>query len=135
MPEIPRDALARFAEVAERYERAFAEVQELLRRADHGQLPSWVFAIDGVRLEALAAVSPELAEAERDRRAWRTALHALAEHIALGGDATGVSEDGAPDARDDAHLQKLDRFISVVNAAKEGGCIYVDGRFQPVVAR
>lgn len=134
MPDIPRDALARFAEVAERYERAFAQVQDLLRQAEHGRLPSWVFAIDGVRLEALAAVSPELAEAERDRRAWRTALHALAEHIALGGDAVAL-DDGAPDQRDDAHLQKLDRFISIVNAAKEGGCIYVDGRFQPVVAR
>lgn len=131
-----RNALSRFAEVAEAYEHAFCEVQERLRQARHSRLPTWVFAIDSLSLDELAATDPELAEAERQRRAWRTALHALAEHIALGGDPNGNPNDKRdPDTLEAAHLHRLDRFITVVNAAKAGDCIFVDGRFEPVVQR
>lgn len=130
MRDVPRDALARFAEVAEAYEHAFADVQRRLKELATGRLPTWVFAIDRLSLDDLAQADPELAEAERQRRAWRAALHAMAEHIALGSDERPALEPADADA---AHLQKLDRFITIVNAAKTGDCIYVDGRFEPVV--
>lgn len=132
MPDIPPDALARFAEVAARYEQAFVAVQERLRAADESRLPAWVFALDEASLDDLSAIDPDLAAAEHERRTWRAALHAMAEHLALGGAAPSADH---PAERDDAHLRRLDRFISIVNAAKAGGCIYVDGRFQPVGCR
>ncbi len=36
------------------------------------------------------------------------------------------------DASDEADLVKLDRFITVINAARAGGCISVNGTFEPV---
>lgn len=149
MTRLPtREAVQRLAETAERYRQAFARVQDLLATLDLGRVPSWVFAIDRLNLDELRASHPELAEAEELRRAWRTALHALVEHIALDDEGEDVSddyEDEAPSTEevdrlvsgldggvDADHQRKLDRFISVVNFAKAGGCIYVDGGFQPV---
>lgn len=129
-----KDALQRLAETSARYRDAFLEVQAVLASLDLGRVPSWTFAIDRLPLEEVAELSPALAEAEERRRAWRTCLHALTELIALDDpDAPGEIAGEPTEASGDAeHLGKLDRFITIVNFAKAGGCIYVDGGFQPV---
>jgi hypothetical protein len=133
-PKLPRDAALRLAEVAAEYRAAFEEVQALLERADLGPIPGWVFALDRLAIDELSGMGEALHEAELRRRQWKVALHAMAELVALeGGEAPEVPRAGAP--ADDANLPRLDRFISVVNYARAGGCMYVNGRFQPVGRR
>ncbi len=140
MPKVSsREWLSRFNDAADAYRDAFRKVQNLLRDADTGRVPAWAFAIDRMDLSDVHALSPELGAAEEERRRWRVALHALAEHIALSGDTTrpGLSEDpeslvSSLDGHADA---ELDRFITVINYAKAGGVIYVNGTFEPVSSR
>lgn len=123
-----REAMARFTEAMRTYREAFAHVQQILSTSDLGPVPSWVFAIDRLPLDQVQAMSEELLVAESRRRRARTALHGLVELMAL--------EDGdvpsKPDTGDEANLPKLDRFITVINSARGGGCIYVNGQFEPI---
>jgi len=80
-----KQVLDRLVDVADSYRRAFDEVQAHLTRLDRGDLPRWAFALDRMPIEEMASVEPELAHAELMRRRWRTALHAMAELIALEG--------------------------------------------------
>lgn len=137
MTRLPtRDALGRLAEVSVRYREAFDEVQGLLAKTELGAIPSWVFAIDRLSLEELAPHGEALVEAETRRRRWRTALQALTELVALDdpGQTRPDSDEVpvAPDTADQADLPRLDRFITVVNFARAGGCIYLNGSFAPV---
>ncbi len=139
MPKLPTRAwLNRYADAAEAYRRAFREVQDQLRAADMGRIPSWCFAVDRMDIEEVRKLSEDLGTAEEERRRRRVALHAIAELMALTGDqepslgaaaeAIVSSLDGDPDA-------ELDRFITVVNYAKAGGVIYLNGTFEPVTTR
>ena len=141
MPKVPsREWLLLFSEAADAYREAFREVQNHLRDADMGRIPAWCFAIDRMDLDDVEKLSTELAVAEQNRRRRRVALHALAELIALTGDTNtrpGLSAD--PEAlvsslEGDADAE-LDRFITVINYAKSGGVIYVNGTFEPVSTR
>jgi hypothetical protein len=128
MSQPSREALARFNDAMRTYREAFAHVQEILSTSDLGPVPSWVFAIDRLPLDQVQAMSEELLVAESRRRRARVALHALVELMALeDGEATGK-----PDTGDEANLPKLDRFITVINSARSGGCIYVNGQFEPI---
>jgi hypothetical protein len=137
---LSRDATERLAAASRRYRRAFQQVQSMLSGQDDGQVPGWVFALDRHTLEEVQTMSPELYAAELHRRRCRRALHALVELIAL--DDPGASLPSAVVAAEDpaaalddpekADLAKLDRFISVIHAAREGGAIYVNGTFDPV---
>ena len=138
-----RDAMQRLTALTDQYRAAFGDVQDLLARSELGRIPSWVFAIDRLKIEEINALSPELAAAENRRRTLKIAMHALLEYIAL--------EDDAPIDRDDPsteevanlvssledreldNARQLDRFITVVNYAKSGGCIFINGTFEPVV--
>lgn len=129
----------RFTEAADAYREAFAAVQEHLRSADMGRIPAWCFAVDRMAIEEVEQLSPELGAAELERRRRRVALHALAELIALteSSDHAVPSPDPPPsmppgDIEADADL---DRFITVVNYAKAGGVIYLNGTFEPVRSR
>ena len=133
-----RAALERLASVAMRYRQAFDEVQSILSRLQLGELPRWAFAVDGRPLEEMQDLSPELARAELLRRRWRTALHAMAELVALEGEEIALPDQDEALASldrpslDNADRERLDRFISVLDQARAGGCIYVNGTFQPV---
>jgi len=144
-PRLPsRDAVERLAELTARYRSAFEEVQDCLANAEMGRIPAWVFAVDRLKMDDIAALSLELAAAESKRRSLRVALHALVEFIALEDtDSDGIGNATANvdelitsmGAEEDDHARQLDRFISVVNYAKSGGCIYINGTFEPVVRR
>ena len=134
-----RDTVHRLAHTASRYRDAFAAVQDILRRADLGRVPSWVFAVDRMPLEELAVLNHDLAVAEHKRRQWRVALDALVELYALTpdeeqhpGEVREMIDRMQSAAESPDSLLQLDRFISVINAAKAGGCIYVNGGFEPV---
>ena len=140
MTKLPsRDAVQRFAEIAQRSRESFLAVQEVLQSSDLGPVPSWVFAIDPLPLEEVKAFSEELLRVEIRRRKWKAALLAMAQLIALEDQgrellnepptSTSLTE---VDSADEADLHKLDRFITVINAARAGGCIYVNGTFEPV---
>ena len=140
MAQMPsREWLRRFAEAAEAYRKAFREVQKQLRDTDMGRIPAWCFAVDRMELAELERLAPALATAERERRQWRVALHALSEYIALHGDADpalpsidgGNEEELIESLRGDGDAE-LDRFITVINYARSGGVIYVNGTFEPV---
>jgi hypothetical protein len=122
-----RESLARFGEAMSAYREAFSQVQRILQTTDLGQIPNWVFAIDRLPLDEIQGMSEELLVAESRRRRARTALHGLVELMALENEA-----DAKPDTGDQADLPKLDRFITVINAARGGGCIYVNGTFEPI---
>ncbi len=131
-PSLPsRGALAQLAEVATEHRAAYDELQVILQRAPSPRLPSWVFALDRLELDDLASVDPGLHEAELRRRQWRVALRAITELVALQ-DGAGTSYPDDLAAPDDADLPRRHRFISVLNAARAGGCVYVNGSFQPV---
>lgn len=140
MTKLPsREAVQRFAEIAQRYRESFLQVQEVLQSSDLGPVPSWVFAIDPLPLEEVKAFSDELLRVEMRRRKWKAALLAMAQLIALEDRGRELlDEPPSPatltdvDAVDAADLHKLDRFITVINAARAGGCIYVNGAFEPV---
>lgn len=140
-PSFPkRDAELRFLEAAQHYDGAFEALRNALEQTDLGAIPAWVFAFDRLTMEEIREISTELEQTERYRRQWRVALHALAELIALEPDDESEplddeetptrGTDGA-DA-DPANLARLDRFIATVNYAKAGGCVYINGTFQPV---
>lgn len=131
----------RFAEIARSYRAAFRAVQRQLRATDMGRIPAWCFAIDRMEIAEIAALDPNLAAAERERRQWRVALHSLAEYIALQADAASLDQQGSATGSEQALLDsiggdgdaELDRFITVLNYARTGGVIYVNGSFEPVV--
>lgn len=137
MAKVPeRDWLLKFADLAEAYRTSFREVQNQLRNADMGRIPAWCFAVDRMEIEEVDKLSPELGAAERSRRKYRVALHALAELIALTGDTKPASSEAVPanlveSLEGDADAE-LDRFITVINLAKSGGVIYINGTFEPV---
>lgn len=125
-----RGALLRYAEVAREYRQAFREVQDALQGLELGSSPAWVFVVESMTEDELEALSPAVAAAERRRRAWRSALHALTEMIALEEPAeVHTSADNADPAQ--SRHQSLDRFISVFNSARDAGCVYVNGTFRP----
>jgi len=138
-----REAIGRLAELTEQYREAFGEVQDCLARAEMGRIPAWVFAIDRLKMEEIVALSPELAAAESRRRSLKVAMHALVEYIALEDDSQVPLPD--PSTEEVADLmssieeqevesaRQLDRFITVVNYAKSGSCIFINGTFEPVV--
>ena len=140
MTKLPsRSAVERFAEIAERYRQSFDEVQAVLQSSDLGRIPNWVFAIDPLPLSEVREFSEELLRVEVRRRKWKAALVAMAELIALedqGRELLNQPPTGSSltevDSANQADLQKLDRFISVINGARAGGCIYVNGTFQAV---
>jgi len=137
---LSRDANARLAAASKRYREAFDTVQQLLKGQEEGHIPGWVFAIDRHSLEEVQTMTPEVYAAELHRRRCRRALHALVELIALEDPGAGlpntVAEAEDPSAEldnpDTADLSKLDRFISVIHAARAGGAIYLNGTFDPV---
>lgn len=137
-PPMPsRQSMRRYALAAGNYRIAFETVQTQLKALDLGRMPTWVFAVDRMDLKEIAKLSHPLALAERERRRWRAALHALAELIALSGDNEPTySEENEPEAAmtlsDDDNDRELDQFITLVNRAKAGGAIYVNGTFEPV---
>ena len=139
--EIPsREWLQRFADASERYRAAFIEVQRQLREAELGRIPVWCFAIDRMAIEDVRNLSPALYDAEDERRRWRVALHALAELIALNSVESPVVPEAQPAETPEAMLEsmgdgadaELDQFITVINYAKNGGVIYVNGTFEPL---
>ena len=134
-------AVERFQEVARRYDEAFAEVERHLAtyRGEDGAIP-WVNSLAYVPLVTLEQRDPPLAAAEASRRAWRVALHTCAELLAwhLGG-RSGLPEDldfadlfQKTPAEEDVR-RVLDRFVTTLDYAKDGGCHYVDGQFLPEV--
>ncbi|NCG20881.1 MAG: hypothetical protein GWP91_17875 [Rhodobacterales bacterium] len=142
-PDLPmpsRQSMRRYAVAAERYRIAFEAVKTQLKTLDLGRVPSWVFALDRMELSVIAKLSHPLALAERERRRWRTALHALAELIALSGNHEpensdkSKSEDAITSLLEDDNDSELDQFITVVNHAKSGGAIYLNGTFEPVTS-
>ncbi len=133
--------------IAGEYRRAFDRVQSLLNASDLGTIPPYVFAIDRFDIAQLGEIDASLAKAERRRRQWRAALHAIAELQALEASAdrnpvvSTVANTLDPDDPADtstlseakqSDMPDLDRFISVVQYARTVGCSYVDGGFQPV---
>lgn len=135
-----KQVLARFEVVAASYRRAFDDVQAHLGRLDRGDVPAWAFAIDAATPEKMSALDPELARLELMRRRWRTALHAMSELIALeGGQGMPITEpaEGVRGLLDRPSIEesdrvRLDRFISILDRARAGGCMYLNGTFQPV---
>jgi hypothetical protein len=110
-------------------------------------------------LEDIHHKSPKLAEAEQWRRSCKVALHSLAQHMSLepepgeegpegefiaattSGEEVDIlmsslspetADSEAKNVVDPVSQRKLDAFISVVNYARGGGCIYVNGGFEPV---
>ena len=138
---------AELERIAREYRHAFDEVQSLLAACDLGTIPPYVFAIDRFDIAQLGTLDVRLAKAERRRRQWRAALHAIAELQALEASedtnpvVSSVLDTMDPDQEPDAttltgtkqsDMPDLDRFISVVQYARTVGCSYVDGGFQPV---
>ena len=132
------EALERLSQVAVAYRQAFDDVQRALGELDAGQMPRWAFAVDRMPIDDMRDHAPELARAEQLRRRWRVALHAMAELVALGECEVAplVAERARADldrpSLDEVDRARLDRFISVIDQAREGGCIYLNGTFQPV---
>lgn len=132
------DTLARLQRAMERYRETFDETQTHLRAAAAPGTPQWVFALDKLTLGEVKEYGILLAEAEKKRRSARTALHAVIELMALHGDGlrgddpsawiAGESADGVDER---AWHDRLDRFISVVNYARDAGVIYINGDFRP----
>ncbi len=141
-PQPTRDAIRRLSDLTARYREAFEDVQACLARAKMGRIPAWVFAVEKLTIEDVASLSEELAAAESKRRSLRIALHALVELIALEDlDMNATSDPNAEvdelitsmSGQENDSARQLDRFISVINYAKNGGCIYLDGTFEPVL--
>lgn len=129
--------LAKLEEATHQYSLAFQRVHDQLGQTNTGRVPPWCFALDRMNIEDVAVLDPILARLEHDRRRWRVALHSLTEYIALRDIDDSVpmpKPQGNPDDNLDAGTltQDLDRFITVLNRAKNGGVIYVNGTFEPV---
>jgi len=129
--------MTKFDEATRNYRLAFQRVHDRLQETNTGRVPPWCFALDRMNIEDVANLDPVLARLEHDRRRWRAALHSLAEYIALKDEV-----EFAPSPREPAETEgtldpgkltrELDRFITVLNRAKNGGVIYVNGTFEPV---
>lgn len=129
--------MTKFEEATRNYRLAFQRVHDRLQETNTGRVPPWCFALDRMNIEDVANLDPVLARLEHDRRRWRAALHSLAEYIALKDEVEFV-----PGPREPAETEgtldpgrltrELDRFITVLNRAKNGGVIYVNGTFEPV---
>lgn len=127
------------AALAERYRNAFVKVQHRLTQVKDLPVDPWVFNLDRLKLEDIHAVDADLGLLEEHRRQVRASLHALIELLALDGDGTGLEDD--QDARSTFERldgagedrRQLDRFMTVVNAARDAGCIYVNHTFQPAM--
>jgi hypothetical protein len=125
--------------LAERYRSAFVRVQQRLTLVKDLPVDAWVFNLDRLKLEDIHAVDAELGLLEEHRRQVRAALHALTELHALDGEGAGLEDD--QDARSTFERldgagedrRQLDRFMTVVNAARDAGCIYVNHTFQPAM--
>jgi hypothetical protein len=148
-----RELIDRLARAAPAYREAFERVETAIAHEANPNLPTWIFNLDGFNLEALYQISPTIAYAERHRRAARVALHAVAELMAFDDPAATLatqSGDEAPPgnaadmsawmasltsrAGDDHYwLRTLDRFVGIVNYADSGGCVYINGGFEPTV--
>jgi hypothetical protein len=136
-------------QAAASYREAFDEVRALIDQLAVRGLPEHVFALDRMDVEEIGQISKPIARAEQRRRQWRAALHAMCELAALDSaaaphepraqdtlDPDTLQGLGAPEAAppvDPSALSGLDRFISVVQYARTAGCMYVDGRFEPVL--
>jgi len=136
---LSRDAVARLAAAGERYRLAFVRVQEILLNLDLGTVPSWVFAIDRHDMKTIKAWNEELYQAELHRRRCQVALHSQMELIALDDPGRHLPASAAEsddmsglDTADASDLARLDRFISVMHAARAGGALYMNGAFEPV---
>ena len=147
-----REMLERLARAAKGYQEAFERVERLLAQSSNTTLPRWVFNLAPMNLDALRSASPEVARAEQSRRAARAALHAVAELLTLENPSNALAEDAVlgdrahataaemsefvgslpTEEKDPAWLQRLDRFVSVVNAADLQGAQYINGTFEPL---
>lgn len=146
-PPLSKAQMERLAAACQEYRTAFEAVERTLEEVADPTLPSWVYNLEDFDLEALEAAAPRVADAERCRRANRAALHAVIELVALDDDegTLAAQPGGTPPAEtiealssravDDLRwLRVLDRFISVVGRADDGGAQYVNGTFAAVVA-
>lgn len=152
MLNLSRDEQLNLEAAAKNYREAFATVQAILEGTDLGRVPPWIFAVGRMTIPELKTVSDELAEAEQYRRSCRIALHSYVELLALelGGDpmevAPQVDEDAIDtlvDRKSDPEesltsfggtgQRRLDAFICVMNYARGGNAIYVNGTFEAVV--
>lgn len=152
---MPRELVARLTRACTTYREAFEEVERTLIEQGNAELPTWVFNLEAFDLDAIHAVSPAVASVERKRRAARTALHAVAEMIALDDptasmatmppDVTSGVDPESPEgvnqwvdklsakaSEDLRWLRVLDRFIGIVGRADTGGALYVNGSFEPL---
>lgn len=132
------DTLQRLERAMARYREAFDETQTHLRAAAGPQVPQWVFQLDQLTLGEVRELGLLLSEAEGRRRTARTALHAVVELLALHGEglrghdpAAWIATESADSTDESAWHDGLDRFISVVNYARDAGVIYVNGDFRP----
>jgi len=126
--------------VQQQYRKAYAHVQDLLTSTRVPGATQGVFALDTLDIRKIAETSPSLARAERLRRQWRAALHAMAELEAMG--TPELPEPDFINTLDPENpvipspptgLGSLDHFISVVHYARSAGCMYVDGGFEPSI--
>lgn len=130
--------------IATRYREAFEHVTARLQQRTDGALPEFVFSLDQMDVAQIATIDAEIARAERLRRQWRAALHAMCELAAL--DTGDPEQPSVVDTLDPEHFDLdapaptspasppgLDRLISVLQYARSTGCMYVDGGFEPVV--
>lgn len=139
---------------------AYRERYEAVERALEAEaaiqpeLPGWVNRLDEIDLQRLWELSPEVANAERQRRTARAAMYAAVELLALDDPEAPLSDfsdddptltnvriDGksrtvdalsAKATGDTRWLRVLDRFIGVVQRADRDGCMFVNGTFEPV---
>ncbi len=137
-PPSNKAALAKLTTVAQHYRDAYRAVQSELGTPALQSVSPWVFALDRLTMEEVHSLSADLGHLEQERRAWRCALHAIAEHVALedlderAQPLSCESEDGESQADKKNNQEQLDRLISVLHRARAGDCIYVNGTFQPV---
>lgn len=148
---MPRAHVERLSRACRTYRDAFELVERTLIEQGNADLPTWVFNLEAFELEAIHQASPAVASAEKKRRAARTALHAVAEMIALDDPTASMGvmpSDVTPESPTDVNqwvetlsskanedlrwLRVLDRFIGIVGRADTGGALYVNGSFEPL---
>ena len=142
MLNLSRDEQINLEAAAKNYREAFNVVQTILENTDLGRVPPWIFAVGRMTVPELKTVSAELAQAEQHRRSCRIALHSYVELLAL--DLTGEPMDEVPMVGTRSNPEeslpyaggsgqrRLDAFIFVMNYARGGNAIYVNGTFEAV---